>query len=136
MASKSEIQSWIWNARNTYDRYQRIIDDCNKKIARLEPVYNKLSDIKSDFKKARRSTKDIFREKGEWRGRKYNSFCREGDSLDGSMGDYYRQLDIAHDAINSKIGELRAKKRELIPLLGSLLAQIEVWNAEKKNALN
>ena len=45
MATKDEIQRWIQNAVDARSRYQRIVNDCNSKLARLEPVYRGLSDI-------------------------------------------------------------------------------------------
>ena len=136
MATKSEIQGWIWYANNKKQEYENIVDDCDKKIARLEPVYQKLGEIKDDFRSARKSTEEIFDEKGAWRGEKYTSFCNAGRVLDGACSDYYNQLDAAQDAVNEKIGELKAKKLEFIPLIGKLVAQISQLWVDFQNAAN
>lgn len=136
MATRDEIQWWINNAWEKRRRYQQTVDDCDKQLARLEPVYQELADIKSDFKKARANTRQVFSEKGSWRGEKYTAFCTAGDMLDNSCGSYYAQLDAAHDALNRKIGDLKATKRELIPLIGTLWAQIEQWKIDIENAVN
>lgn len=136
MATKSEINGWIESARKKVDRYQQTIDSCNKQIARLEPVYRKLGDIKADFHSARKSTEEVFDRKDSWRGDKHTSFRQAGDALDGTCGEYYQRLDAAQDAVNKKIGELRAKKRELVPLVGDLLAQVAEWRVDIENALN
>jgi len=136
LATKSELQGWIWDAQKKYDTYQQIVVDCDNKIARLEPVYKALADIKSDFRSARKSTREIIEEKGTWQGEKHTSFCNAGDALDDICGEYYDLLDYAHDRINERISELRAKKRELIPIIGGLWAQIERWRVDIENALN
>lgn len=136
MATKSDIQGWIWNAQGQYNRYKQIVADCDKQIARLEPVYQALGEIKADFSSARNSTGEVFDQKGVWRGEQYSSFCRSGTTLDGTCGEYYKRLDAAHDAVNVKIGEYKAKKRELIPIIGSLWAQITQWRIDIENALN
>lgn len=136
LATKSEIEKWIDAAKRKRTRYLKVVDDCDKQIARLEPVYRKLGEIKSDFRSTRKSTESIFDEKRQWCGEKHNSFCKDGDYLDSSCGDYYKQLDAAQDAINVKIGELKAKKRELIPLIGSLWGQIERWKVDIQNIGN
>ena len=51
MALESEIREWIRNAQAEYNRYSRIVEDCNKKIDRLKPVYKALGDIKKNFGK-------------------------------------------------------------------------------------
>lgn len=136
MATKDEIQGWIWNAQAKYAAYKQTVETCDKQIARLEPVYKELCQIKSDFRGTRKSTEQVFRDKGIWRGDKYTSFCNAGDELDAFCGEYYNRLDAAQDAVNEKIGELKAKKKELIPILGGLLAQIEQWRVDIENALN
>ena len=136
MATRDEIQRWINNARYKRRQYQQTVDDCDKQLARLEPVYEKLSDIKSDFRKARSDTREIFNEKGSWRGETYTTFCRNGEMLDSNFGSFYNQLDAAHDALNRKIGDLKATKRELIPLIGKLWGQIEQWKVDIENAVN
>lgn len=136
MATKDEIQRWIQNAVDARSRYQRIVNDCNSKLARLEPVYRGLSDIKDSYNAAAKSTKNILREKGTWRGETYTSFCNAGDALNGSLESYYRQLDAAHDALNEEIGNLRATKRRLIPIIGDLWGQIENWRVDIENAVN
>ena len=136
METRDEIQRWINNALEERRRYQQTVDDCDKQLARLEPVYRMLADIKSDLKKARANTREIFSEKGSWRGEKYTSFCVRGDMLDDSCGSYYAQLDAAHDAINKKIGDLKATKRELLPLIGKLWAKVEQWKIDIENAVN
>lgn len=129
MATKSDIQGWIWT-------YQNTVENCNKQIDKLIPVYQALGDVKNEFRNARKSTEDIFEEKGMWRGEKYTSFCRAGDTLDSTCREYYKRLDAAQDAVNKKIGELKAKKFELIPIINSLAAQIEDMKTDVENALN
>lgn len=136
LAAIEDLQWLIKNAWEKCRQYQQTVDDCDKQLARLEPVYRELSDIKSDFKKARGNTRAVFSEKGSWRGEKYTAFRTMGDMIDDNCGSYYAQLDAAHDALNRKIGDLEATKRQLIPLIGNLLAQIEQWATEIENAWN
>lgn len=136
MSTKSEIQSLLWEAQRLYKDYRNTIEDCDKKIARLEPVYRELSEIKSDFRKTRNKTEDVFEEKGTWRGETHNKFCSSGAELDDYFETYYKKLDAAHDAINRKIGELNAKKRDLVPLVGKILGRIEKLKVEIENAVN
>ena len=136
MATESEISGWIWNAQERIRKYRQIVEDCDKQIARLEPVYQALGEIKSDFRSARKSTKEIVERKGIWRGEKHTSFRNAGERLDDVCGWYYHRLDAAHDAVNSKIGELKAKKQELIPIIGDLLAKITQWTTAIKNMGN
>lgn len=136
MSTKDEIQGWIWAIQNKVNGYKQTVADCEKKIARLEPVYKELGEIKDSFRGARKSTEAIFEEKGTWRGEKHTTFCNDGAALDDMYGNYYRQLDAAQDAVNTKIGELKEKKQELIPIIGSLLAQIEQLWIDFSNAVN
>ena len=112
------------------------VDKCNDQLARLEPIYKRLSEIKKDLRSARKSTEKMFEEKGNWRGEKYVAYRSAGSELDGICGDYYKQLDAAHDAINVKIGELRAARAEAISDIGILLGQIERWSIELNNNWN
>ena len=83
------------------------------------------------------AARPLFKEKGQWRGEKYTAFCSAGEMLDESLEAYYTtKLDAAHDAINTEIGELQAKKRELAPLVGGLWGDIARWRAELKNLTN
>lgn len=117
--------------------YQVTIDTCNKQIDRLEKAYTALGDIKSDFQNARKSTNAVFSAKGlQWRGKKHTDFCNAGASLDDSMADYYNRIDIAQDSVNRKIGELKAKRFELIPIIGDLAKKIEQLKAEAANMMN
>ena len=137
MATKGELDRWISRANYTITQYNNTISECDDKIKRLNKVYKELSQIKKNYRAARKNTKKDFSEKGEWRGDKHTSFCNSGDMLDQAYGDYYtQQLDAAHDAINKEIGELTAKKRELIPLIGGLLGDIARWRADLKNIGN
>lgn len=136
MATKSEILRWINEAQNTVDRYKRTIEDCNRKIARLEPVYQELGNIKKEFKSAKKSTESIFEEKGNWRGEKQKSFYREGEILDDLSRDYYNKLDKAQDAVNTKIGELKAQKAKLFGIIGDLAGKIQQMWVAFQNALN
>ncbi len=136
MATRDEIQRWINNAWYKRSQYQQTVDDCDRQLARLEPVYEKLSDIKSDFHRARSDTREIFNEKLSWRGETYTAFCAKGEMLDSGCASYFNRLDAAHDALNRKIGELKATKRELLPLIGQLWGQIERWKVEFENAVN
>lgn len=136
MSTKSELDKLIRGARNTIFKYKQTITDCNDKIDRLKLVYDELTDIKDSFRKARKETQKTFLEKGTWKGEKYTSFCNDGDAVDSACQEYYTRLDIAHDAINTKIGELRATKRRLTPLIGGLWGDIAKWEAEIKNLVN
>lgn len=136
MATKSEIEKWIESAKNKRTRYQKIVRNCDDEIARLEPVYRELGAIKSDFSSVRKNTLQIIDEKRKWVGDKHNAFCQAGDSFDNVCGDYYRLLDAAQDAVNTKIGDLKAQKRELVPLIGNLWGQIERWKVDLQNIGN
>lgn len=136
MPTKDDLQWLIDQAWEKRRKAQQTVDDCDKQLARLEPVYQKLSEIKSDFRKARADTREVFHEKGSWRGEKHTEFANAGSRLDDSCGSYYTQLDTAHDALNERIGELRATKREQILLIGTLLGQIERWKVDFQNATN
>lgn len=126
----------ISELREKYGIYDQRLKDCNNKIDRLEPVYSELGRIKKSFRKARKSTGKIFDEKVSWRGEKYTSFCTEGDNLVDSLETYYKQLDSAQDAVNEAISSLKQEKREMIPIIGGLLSEIEQWSTDVENALN
>lgn len=136
MATETELNNWILNANHTIERYNSIISDCDKKISRLEKVYKELTAIKESFRSNRKQTKAIFKEKGNWRGEKYTSYCSAGEILDDSYEAYYTKLDAAHDAINTEIAELKARKRELVPLVGGLWGDIARWRATLENIGN
>ena len=129
MASIAELQSRIWSYRQT-------VKECDIKIERLNKVYNELGEIKGTFRRSRNDTKDIFEEKGTWRGDTHTSFCKAGDELDGICGNYYRNLDAAQDMVNKKIAELKAKKYELIPIINSLVALVQDMLSDIENAVN
>lgn len=134
--TRDEISGWIWSAKAKKEEYERTVEECNKKIARLKPVYQKLGEIKSDFKSAKKNTEEVFKEKGTWRGEKHSSFCNAGDSLCDVSEAYYRHLDTAQDEVNRKIGELENQKLKLIPLIGDLAATINWLWTEFNNAVN
>lgn len=136
VALKSEIENWINAAKNQLTKYNNTVNSCDKQIARLEPVYKELGTIKSDIHSTRKNTEAVIDEKRKWSGDRHTSFCKDGDLLDASFSDYYNQLDAAQDAINKKIGELKAKKKELVPIIGSLLKKIEQWKVDIQNAVN
>lgn len=136
MALESEIREWIRNAQAEYNRYSRIVEDCNKKIDRLKPVYKALGDIKKNFNNERRSTVNAIQEQSSWRGEKNTDFQEHGSELDDICGSYYNRLDMAQDTVNRKIGELEAKKLELIPIMGRIWGQIERWWVEIQNITN
>lgn len=129
MATISEIQGWIWS-------YQQTVNSCDNQIARLNSVYKELGNIKSSFRRTRNDTERIFKEKVAWRGEMHMTFCNGGVELDGILGEYYRQLDAAQDEVNKKIAQLKAKKWELIPIINSLVAQIQDLKSDVENALN
>ena len=129
MATISEIQGWIWS-------YQQTVNSCDSQIARLNSVYKELGNIKSSFRSTRNDTEAIFKEKGTWRGESHTTFCNGGAELDGILGEYYRQLDVAQDTVNKRIAQLKAKKWELIPIINGLAAQIQDMKSDVENALN
>lgn len=129
MATLSEL-------KEKYRAYTQLLNDCNDKIDRLKPVYSELGRIKKSFRKARKSTGKIFDEKGIWRGEQYTSFCTAGNTLDDSLKAYYTKLDTAQDAVNEAISSLKQEKREMIPIIGGLLSEIEQWSTDVENALN
>lgn len=133
---RSEIESLINRLQAEMESRQQIVKDCNERIERLKPVYEELGEIKDSFCKERESTKAVFEEKGKWQGDKYTAFCNAGDSLDGTLGDYYKRLDEAQDAVNTEIGNLEAKKADQIPLIGHLLSQIKQLWVDFENAVN
>ena len=136
MQSKNELERLIQNARNQYNSYTRSISGYNNQIARLEAVYKKLAEIKSDYRRTKKATMEVFDEKGVWAGEKRAYFLYSGNELDIDLEGYYKTLDAAHDAINAKIGALRAEKAKMTPLLGNLLGQIEQWRVEIENMAN
>lgn len=136
MATESELKKWIERANNTYDRYIKTIDNCNDQIARLQPVYDDLTQIKKDFRTFQKDTAKIIEDQRFWTGEQFNLFCQKGESLDDACRQYYLLLDQAHDAVNTKIGDLKAEKDRLVPLLGGLLGDIDKWWAELKNFTN
>ena len=129
MPTIDELQSWIWS-------YQRTVNNCDSQIKRLDAVYKELGSIEKLHDSNRKNTKSFFKEKGTWRGDRHTAFCRTGEELDSILGDYYKQLDVARDAINIQMAKLKAKKWEMIPLINRWSAQIENMKAEAKNALN
>ena len=129
MPTVAEVWGWI-------SSYQQIVNDCESKIARLKPVYQNLGEIKSQFKSARKSTENVFNEKGKWCGERYTAFCSAGSALDDACGEYYRRLDAAQDEVNRKIHELEAKKLEMIPIINNLYALIEQIEASVENTFN
>ncbi len=126
----------IYNAERQRETYQRRVNYCEEQIRRLRAVYDELGEIKDEFRQTRKSTERIFEEKGKWRGRRYQDFCNAGEKLDSSYGAYYRKLDAAQDAVNTKMGELLAEQSRLIPLIGGLVAQIQRWWIDIENLGN
>lgn len=136
MATESELNSLIQKAKNTYNRYKTTVGNCDAQIARLKPVYTKLGEIKNDFSSVRKDMTGIIDEKRFWCGEQYNTFCQRGDALDDACRRYYLLLDQAQDAVNTKIGELEAEKRRLVPLIGDLWGQMARWRTELQNLGN
>lgn len=122
MATIDELRSWI--------------ESCDIQISRLNSVYKELGRIKSSFQGARNGTEDIFKGKGTWRGETHTGFCNSGSELDRVLGEYYKRLDAAQDAVNKKIAQLKAKKWEFIPMLNDLVAQLQDKKSDIENALN
>ena len=116
--------------------YQKTVADCNRQIARLEPIYQKLGEIKSDFRRVRKDTEKTIEKKGTWRGKTHDYFCGLGSTMDITCGEYYKLLDTAQDAVNQQLGNLRAKRLELIPYINNLASQIEQGRVNVENALN
>ena len=56
--------------------------------------------------------------------------------MDITCGEYYNLLDTAQDAVNQQLGNLRAKRLELIPYINNLASQIEQGRVNVENALN
>ena len=129
MATINELQSWIWS-------YQQTLNSYDRQIKRLDAVYKELGNIKSSFRSCRKNTEEVFKEKGSWQGETHTSFCSAGAELDGILGDYYRQLDMAQDEANKKKAQLEAKKWELIPIIRRLAEQIQEIKSDVENALN
>lgn len=129
MDTISEIEAWISNYRST-------VAKCNDKIDQLEPVYKRLKELKSSFRDVMKATEKTFEEKGNWRGEKYDTFCRAGESFYCTCEEYYEQIDTAMDNINTKIGELEGEKDRLIPLIGNLSARVEELKVSVENYFN
>ena len=136
MATESDIRYKISSAQKQKAAHQKKVDDCETKIKRLKKAYDELGGIKDTFRHTRKSTEKIFDEKGKWRGERYNDFCKAGASLDDAYGRYYRNLDAAQDAVNTKIGELKAERSRRIWLIGELIAQINQWWIDIENLGN
>ena len=136
MALKEDFERWIRNAENTIKSYNNTIADCDDKIKRLQKVYDELAKIKDKLSSNKKQTKAIFKEKGTWRGEKYQAYCNAGEALDDAYEAYYNKVDAAHDAINTEIANLQAKKADLLPLIGGLWGNIAKWKAEIKNLGN
>lgn len=116
--------------------YQASADEYDNQIKRLQPVYDELGAIKDDFRRTRKEIEAVFDEKMTWSGDKYMLFRSKGNTLDTACRDYYNTLDIAQDAVNEKIGELKAKKLEMIPIINDLAADYQSLKTEVQNALN
>ena len=56
--------------------------------------------------------------------------------LDDSLETYYKRLDSAQDAVNDAISNLKQEKLRLIPIVGSLLAEIEQFSTDVENVWN
>ena len=136
LATKSEISKLIEAASNDYDRYRTTVKNCDKALKRLEPVYRQLGEIKRNFRVTKNSTVELIEEKRLWTGDRNTSFRNAGESLDSTYRAYYLALDAAQDAVNVKIGDLKAKKASLIPVIGKLWGQIKQWEVDFENAIN
>ncbi len=136
MATESELKGWIRKAKTTYSRYSNTVSKCNKEIARLKPVYKDLGQIKKDFRTVRKDLSSIIGEKRLWCGEQYNEFQQKGEVLDDACRQYYLLLDQAQDTVNTKIGELEAEKRRLVPLIGDLWGKMAQWETELQNLGN
>lgn len=136
MPTKDEIQGCIWNAGQAISKYQKMIEDCNKKIDRLKPVYKELGQIKDTFKTEKNNLLGIFELKGIWVGDTYNSFAEAGEELSAKYANYYQLLDQAQDEVNCAIADLESKKTDIIPMIGQLKRQIVQWGADIENARN
>lgn len=136
MATRKEIGGWIENARQKYVSYKRIAEECDEKIARLVAAYNEISGLKKGFRKAQQQTEEIFEQNALWSGERNDSFCVSGAAINNALGEYYQQLDAVHDAINVRIGELRAEKYRVLDLAGVILTKISQWRVAWENATN
>lgn len=136
LSTKSEILGWINSAKAKVNKYRTTTDNNNKKIDRLKKAYDELGDIKGRYQTARHAVNEMMETERFWHGDKRKKFLSDGVSLDGEFGAYYNTLDAAQDAVNTKIGELRAENSELIPIIGKLLGNINRWWAEYQNADN
>lgn len=129
MADISELSDML-------NRYQRKVASNEGKINRLKLVYNELGAIKSSFHAIKRKTEDVFHESDNWQGDRYKEFSKAGELLDETLNAYYKQLDAAQDAVNTKRAELRAENQRLIPIIGSIAAQITELLCNIQNDLN
>ena len=136
LATESEIRNKIYNAERREDEHKMKVDECERQIKRLKSVYDELGDVKDAFRHTRKSIEKVFEEKGKWRGERYKDFCTAGESLDNTYGRYYRKLDAAQDAVNTKIGELKAEKARRIWLIGELIAKVNQWRVDIENLGN
>jgi hypothetical protein len=136
LATESEIRNKISNAKRQKDAHQMRVDECERQVRLLRNAYDELGKIKDSFRDTRKSIEKVFEEKGKWRGEKYNDFCKAGESLDNAYGRYYKNLDAAQDAVNTKISELVAERARRIWLIGELVAQINQWWIDIENLWN
>lgn len=116
--------------------YQAASEEYDKQIKRLQAVYDALGEIKDDFRITRKELEAVFDEKLTWSGDKHMLFRSKGDTLDVACRDYYNRLDTAQDAVNEKIGELKAKKLEMLPAINILAEAYQSLKTEVQNALN
>lgn len=116
--------------------FQAASEEYDMQIKRLQPVYDALGELKDDFRRTRKELEAVFDEKLTWSGDKHMLFRSKGNTLDVACRDYYNKLDMAQDAINEKIGELKAKKLEMIPYINTLAEEYQALKTEVQNALN
>ncbi len=121
----------------TIENYEARNREFQKKIDKLEPVYKNLREIKKEFKKEKRKMIEIFDDKDiEWRGEKYESFCRAGEDLEKSLNEYYKRLDNALDAINTEIGNLEAEKTNGLGMIDYLNDMYQAMKTSVENTFN
>lgn len=142
MAEKDmqEYNSLVARKNRTQNRYNACSDrigECDYLLRRLRSARDQVAAQKRSFKTIKREDKDIYEEKYDWEGSKYNSFKIKGDVAIDMNEDYYdNTLDYVLDSLNNEITRIQNKRMEEYGLLGDLASALNSLGNKIRNFFN
>lgn len=126
MAEIGELESALATCYNRISKCNEIINDCDRKIARLERAIRTLEDCKLNVEAAISSDTG----KLAWVGTRYRETRNGWKEAKNAMKLYLSNLDSACDDLIRKKAEYEQKKAENSSLLGMLFGWVSSIKAE------